>query len=290
MKKILLSALMALSSLSFGQTLGEFISLELKSTSNIVTYVDFKGKNNQTADFVGRLDYTDGTGFSFSKWGNQYKLLELKDNGELNLFGNFTFIPNTNDKILKLTGGFFEPQQGIQFITSGYGSGYGIRLESKDQSNGNTGLNFTVKNGNSSTWNSALFIKASSTNNNGFIGIGTENPDEKLTVKGKIHAEEIIVDLAVPADYVFQKYFTGKSELKADYEFPKLEEVEKFVKENNHLPGIPSAKEIQEKGLKVGEMNNLLLQKIEELTLLLIEQNKKMAQQEERINELETKK
>ncbi|MDM1073376.1 hypothetical protein HX001_12875 [Empedobacter brevis] len=124
----------------------------------------------------------------------------------------------------------------------------------------------------------------------GKLGIGTENPDEKLTVKGKIHAEEIIVDLAVPADYVFQKYFTGKSELKADYEFPKLEEVEKFVKENNHLPGIPSAKEIQEKGLKVGEMNNLLLQKIEELTLLLIEQNKKMAQQEERINELETKK
>ncbi|MGV0753083.1 hypothetical protein [Empedobacter brevis] len=125
---------------------------------------------------------------------------------------------------------------------------------------------------------------------NGNVGIGTDKPDEKLTVKGKIHAEEIIVDLAVPADYVFQKYFTGKSELKADYEFPKLEEVEKFVKENNHLPGIPSAKEIQEKGLKVGEMNNLLLQKIEELTLLLIEQNKKMAQQEERINELETKK
>ncbi|WP_312923343.1 hypothetical protein [Empedobacter brevis] len=111
---------------------------------------------------------------------------------------------------------------------------------------------------------------------NGNIGIGTENPDEKLTVKGKIHAEEIIVDLAVPADYVFQKYFTGKSELKADYEFPKLEEVEKFVKENNHLPGIPSAKEIQEKGLKVGEMNNLLLQKIEELTLLLIEQQKEI--------------
>jgi len=124
----------------------------------------------------------------------------------------------------------------------------------------------------------------------GKLGIGTSNPDEKLTVKGKIHAEEIIVDLAVPADYVFQKYFTGNFELKADYEFPKLEEVEKFVKENNHLPGIPSAKEIQEKGLKVGEMNNLLLQKIEELTLLLIEQNKKMAQQEERINELETKK
>ena len=50
------------------------------------------------------------------------------------------------------------------------------------------------------------------------------------------------------------------------------------------------AKEIKENGLKVGEMNNLLLQKIEELTLLLIEQNKKMSQQDVRINELEAKK
>ncbi|SFN61727.1 hypothetical protein SAMN05421738_1171, partial [Algoriella xinjiangensis] len=84
--------------------------------------------------------------------------------------------------------------------------------------------------------------------------------------------------------YVFQKYFTGKSDLKADYEFPKLEEIEKFVKENNHLPGVPSAKEIQENGLKVGEMNNLLLQKIEEITLLLIEQQKEIKELKETIN------
>ncbi|WP_313375707.1 hypothetical protein [Chishuiella sp.] len=117
----------------------------------------------------------------------------------------------------------------------------------------------------------------------GRLGIGTENPDEKLTVKGKIHAEEVIVDLNVPADYVFQKYYTGKSDLKADYVFPKLNEIESFVKENNHLPDMPSAKEIQENGLKIGEMNNLLLQKIEELTLLLIEQNKINQEQQEQL-------
>jgi len=59
-----------------------------------------------------------------------------------------------------------------------------------------------------------------------------------------------------------------------------INEIETFVKENNHLPDMPSAKEIQENGLKVGEMNNLLLQKIEELTLLLIEQNKKIIEQD----------
>lgn len=111
---------------------------------------------------------------------------------------------------------------------------------------------------------------------NGKIGIGSSNPDEKLTVKGKIHAEEIKVDLAIPADYVFQKYFTGSSTLKPDYQMPSLNEIESFVKENHHLPNIPSAKEIQENGLQLGEMNNLLLQKVEELTLYIIEQNKRI--------------
>jgi hypothetical protein len=108
------------------------------------------------------------------------------------------------------------------------------------------------------------------------IGIGTSNPDEKLTVKGKIHAEEVRVDLLVPADYVFQKYYTGASALKSDYVMPSLAEVEKYTKANNHLPSVPSAKEIKEKGLQLGEMSNLLLQKIEELTLYIIEQNKRI--------------
>ncbi|QYS90761.1 hypothetical protein JJC04_12405 [Flavobacterium covae] len=57
---------------------------------------------------------------------------------------------------------------------------------------------------------------------------------------------------------------------------PTLAEIEKYTKENNHLPNIPSAKEIQEKGLQIGEMTNLLLQKIEELTLYMIEQQKRI--------------
>jgi len=113
-------------------------------------------------------------------------------------------------------------------------------------------------------------------NENGYVGIGSINPDEKLTVKGKIHAEEVRVDLEVPADYVFQKYYTGKSSLKSDYVMPTLKEIEKFTKENNHLPYVPSAQEIKDKGLQLGEMSNILLQKIEELTLYIIEQNKKI--------------
>jgi hypothetical protein len=118
----------------------------------------------------------------------------------------------------------------------------------------------------------------------GNVGIGSQNPDEKLTVKGKIHSEEVIVDLLVPADYVFEKYYTGASTLKADYEMPSLAEVETYTKANNHLPNVPSAQEIKDKGLQLGEMSNLLLQKVEELTLYIIEQNKKIQALEAKVN------
>ena len=114
----------------------------------------------------------------------------------------------------------------------------------------------------------------------GNVGIGTTNPDQKLTVKGKIHAEEVIIDLNVPvADYVFAE----------NYPLMPLHKVEQFVKINNHLPEIPSATEVKEKGLSLGEMQNKLLQKIEELTLYVIEQQKINEKQGVRIEELEKK-
>jgi len=110
----------------------------------------------------------------------------------------------------------------------------------------------------------------------GNVGIGSTNPDEKLTVRGTIHAEEIKVDLQVPADYVFESYFDGASTLKSEYTMPNLKELEDYLKENYHLPEIPSAQEIREEGLMLKEMTNLLLQKIEELTLYTIEQEHKI--------------
>jgi hypothetical protein len=114
----------------------------------------------------------------------------------------------------------------------------------------------------------------------GNVGIGTTTPDQKLTVKGKIHAEEVIVDLNVPvADYVF----------KPTYKLMPLHEVEQFVKTNSHLPKIPSATEITKNGLSMGEMQNKLLQKVEELTLYMISQQKTIDQQQAQIKELNDK-
>ena len=113
-------------------------------------------------------------------------------------------------------------------------------------------------------------------NNNGNVGIGTVNPTAKLTVNGKILCEEVEVIQNVLPDYVFQKYYTGASSLKEDYKMATLEEVEAFTKANHHLPDVPSAKVVKEEGLQLKEMTTILLQKIEELTLYTIEQEKRI--------------
>jgi len=119
---------------------------------------------------------------------------------------------------------------------------------------------------------------SSITQKNGMIGIGTNTPDQKLTVKGKIHTQEVLVDLngAVAPDYVFERYYKGYSALKGDYRMLDLKSLEAFLKQNHHLPEIPSAQKLKENGLELKKMNLLLLQKIEELTLYTLQQQKQL--------------
>jgi hypothetical protein len=100
---------------------------------------------------------------------------------------------------------------------------------------------------------------------NGNVGIGTTNPTSKLTVKGEIHSREVKVTVDAGADFVFAE----------DYALPSLDAVDKYIKENKHLPEIASAAEMQTNGINLSEMNIKLLQKLEELTLYTIEQEKK---------------
>ena len=113
----------------------------------------------------------------------------------------------------------------------------------------------------------------------GNVGIGTSNPTQKLSVNGTIRAKEIRVETGW-ADYVFAP----------EYALRPLAEVETFVNENKHLPGIPSAADIQENGLAVGEVQTKMMEKIEELTLYLIELNKQNTDLRQRLELIEKQK
>lgn len=110
----------------------------------------------------------------------------------------------------------------------------------------------------------------------GNVGIGTTNPQHLLHVAGTIGAEEVIVT-ATGADYVFQP----------GYHLSPLNDVSAYIKENHHLPDIPSAAEMQAKGLNVGDLQVKLLAKVEELTLHMIQVDQENRELKDRIKRLE---
>jgi len=142
----------------------------------------------------------------------------------------------------------------------------------------------------SSTPNNELNVGNWIIGNNGTIGIGSfstilpangvaqDGEKYKLFVKDGIKTEKVKVDVASTngwADYVFMK----------DYKLNSLEEIEKHIKEKGHLPNIPSAEEVVKNGINLGEMDAKLLEKIEELTLYSIDQNKQIKSQGEQLKQ-----
>jgi hypothetical protein len=113
----------------------------------------------------------------------------------------------------------------------------------------------------------------------GSVGISTTTTGtHKLAVNGTIGAREIKVEASAWSDFVFED----------NYQLKDLEEVESYIEENKHLPDVPSEKEVLENGIQLGEMDAKLLQKIEELTLYLINQNKQLMKQSNEIQQLKT--
>lgn len=113
---------------------------------------------------------------------------------------------------------------------------------------------------------------------NGNVVIGTGYlSNYRLSVDGNIHAKEVNVDLNNWPDYVFEPGYIRMP----------LSELETYILKNKHLPDMPSANEVQKQGVNLAEMNRLLVQKVEELTMHLIEQNKKIALQDQQSGELD---
>jgi hypothetical protein len=177
-----------------------------------------------------------------------------------------------------------------QLEAGGIGSGKGIIMASGDEAfvgwydrtlkstSTNNRWGWYANNGSTYLWDNLNSSNRLSISNTGNVGIGTTTPGSfKLAVEGKIWAKEVQVALTNPGpDYVFEP----------TYHLKPLAEIEAYIKENKHLPEVPSAKEMEKNGVQLGEMNMLLLKKVEELTLYVIEQQKENKKQSEEIREL----
>jgi hypothetical protein len=209
--------------------------------------------------------YAGGRQFKLSSWSHLpdnsgsvfkdivhfdgYNLLLLKDNG-----GNVGIGTSTPAAKFHLVGGYGRienaDESSIQYKANTPGQFWDV---------GTNIYGYYIFEGNTHTYDLVV-------NKNGNVGIGVINADAKLAVKGTIHTQEVKVDLvgSMVPDYVFEN----------SYKLPPLTEVQNYINENKHLPEVPSAKEMEENGMKLKEMNLTLLKKVEELTLYMIELKK----------------
>ena len=114
----------------------------------------------------------------------------------------------------------------------------------------------------------------------GSVSIATNitDPNSKLLVNGRIRARKVRVDTDTWPDYVFNQ----------DYQLPPITEVAAFIQKHKHLPGVPSASEVKQSGIDLGDNQEVLLKKIEELTLYIIDQQKQIDELKKKNDRIET--
>jgi hypothetical protein len=226
-----------------GNTLGKFI---VRTNGSDRVFVDVNGNMGVGMELAGMVDKFGVYGKSrfIANGGDAFKA-----DGNAEIDGRLSV--KNNGEVLKIDG--VNPT--INFLNSGT-----FRSFITQNNAPNTGQELYIGS------NGILHLDATTQ-----VAIGTvvsaANNNYKLAVDGKVACEEVKVELSQNwPDYVFNN----------DYKLMSLAEVQKFIDVNKHLPNIPSAATIEKEGLKVGEMQLLMMEKIEELTLYIIEQNKRI--------------
>ncbi len=164
----------------------------------------------------------------------------------------------------------------ISFWTNGVNRDYGISINTGVMQLHTAGQDkIAFGNGSGSSFNEKISFYTGT----GQVGIGTTNVGSyQLAVNGNIRSKEVVVETGW-ADYVFDE----------KYKLTPLNEVEKYIEQNKHLANIPSAKEIEQTGLHLGDTQKKMMEKIEELTLYIIEINKQLKETNEQLDQLKKK-
>lgn len=245
-------------------------------------------------DTVMSQKYVETEQMKASSVTTESALCNRGDIGDLTVKRSITMLSNRSGEWVPPSFVMYsQPYQGAVVFKVGFSS---------DSAHVDTGVEFTSVNAIGSAYKGMSFnaseynFKFDEFNNE---GTGVMNVDGKIVCKEEIRvaevntnkvnsdevntkgitAKEINVEMDNAADYVFEE----------GYDLKSLDEVEAFVKSNKHLPGVPSASQFKENGMNVSEMSNLLLEKVEELTLHLIRLQKEVEQLREENNALKNK-
>ncbi|MDN5212048.1 tail fiber protein [Fulvivirgaceae bacterium BMA12] len=239
--------------------------------------------NDENTDLVWRFGLTGAGANNFNFFDGSTNIISLKYGGDI-IFQptGFVGIGTNNPR------GNLELSNGNRNLLFDFVGVTGHRILADGSNGGSLQLQFNAVDVASSVF--AIDEQLSSDINDtqrrftihkgGNVAIGG-NPDSnaKLTVAGKIHSQEVKVTVGAGSDFVF----------KEDYKLMPLRKLETYIRENKHLPDIASEKEMLEKGLELGAFQMKLLQKVEELTLYVIELEKENKRQQKEIESLKAR-